>query len=384
VTLDIGRIREAEFPWAARGDQIFLNHAGTGPLPARTIRRLAELEALRGEPWRFDAELQFGTLDRSRELCAGLIGASPDEIALMVNTSYGLNLAARALPLAPGDVVVVPDREFPANMYPWLGIERSRGAVLRRIPCRGRLLDEEALLRALDEPRVRICAVSWISFETGMRADLATISAACRERGIHLVVDGIQGVGTTHIDVRALGIDVLACGAQKWLLAPWGSGFVYVRRELVQQLEPQDVGWMSCTGTDDFSRMLEYSVRYRDNARRFEVITLPYQDFGGLNASLSLFYEVGIGRVVGLVEERATQIVEWAQRTPGMTLVTPPERERRAGTIAVVPPDPVAASRRLEVAGVAHSLREGAIRLSPHFYTTAEELERALHVLGHG
>jgi selenocysteine lyase/cysteine desulfurase len=214
-----------------------------------------------------------------------------------------------------------------------------------------------------------------------MRADLGTIGDACRERGIFVVVDGIQGVGTTPVDVHSLGIDVLACGAQKWLLAPWGSGFVYVRRELVQQLEPQDVGWMSSTGTDDFSRMLEYAVRYRDNARRFEVITLPYQDFGGLNASLSLFYDVGLERVFALVEERATQIVEWARRTPGMTLVTPPERERRAGTISVVPPDPVDASRRLEAAAIAHSLREGAIRLSPHFYTTAEELDRALHTL---
>jgi cysteine desulfurase / selenocysteine lyase len=381
VTVDVVKVREREFPWAARGEQIFLNHAGTGPLPARTIRRLGELETLRGEPWRFDYHLQFGTLDRARALCAALIGATSDEIALMVNTSYGLNLAARALPLAPGDVVVVPDREFPANMYPWIGIERSRGAVVRRIPCAGRLLDEEALLRALDDPRVKICALSWISFETGMRADLATISAACRERGVFLVVDGIQGVGATPIDVHALGIDVLACGAQKWLLSPWGSGFVYVRRELVRTLEPQDVGWMSATGTDDFAKLLEYPTTYRDEARRFEVITLPYQDFGGLVTSLELFSELGLARVLALVQERATQIVEWAERTPGVGLVTPREPARRAGTIAVVPRDPEGASRRLEAAGVAHSLREGAIRLSPHFYTTPEEIERALALL---
>src|SRR6185369_13942747 len=103
-TLDA--LRNREFPWAVRGDQIFLNHASTGPLPERSVAELDALNRLRAEPWRFPAELQFGTAARSRELCARLIGASPSEIALMVNTSYGLNLAARTLPLVPGDVAI--------------------------------------------------------------------------------------------------------------------------------------------------------------------------------------------------------------------------------------------------------------------------------------
>jgi selenocysteine lyase/cysteine desulfurase len=377
----ISGLRAGEFPWTLRGDVSFLNHAGTGPLPARTLRALADFDRLRSQPWRIGHEYQFGVLARSRELCAQLIGAGHDEIALMVNTTYGINFAARALPLVPGDVVVSSDREFPANVYPWMALERVRGITFRQLPYRAGVADEEGILRALDDPRVRVLTISWVSFETGLKVDLARLGAACRERDIYFVVDAIQGVGAASLDVRACHIDILACGAQKWLLSPWGTGFLYVRRELVSGLEPNDVGWMSVRNSQDFTRLCDYELAYLDDARRFEVITLPFQDFAGLNASLSMFFEVGLDRVHALVAERATQIVEWATRKGDVQLVTPADPSRRAGTIAVVPRDPVAASARLEHGGVIHALREGAIRLSPHFYTSADEIERALALL---
>jgi selenocysteine lyase/cysteine desulfurase len=376
----LSRVRAGEFPWTFRRDVAFLNHAGTGPLPARTLRALGDFDRLRGQPWRISHEYQFGVLARSRELCARLIGADADEIALMVNTTYGINFAARALPLSPGDVVVSSDREFPANVYPWMALERARGIAFRQIPCRARVADEEGILRALDDPRVRVLTISWVSFETGFRVDLARLGAACRERGIFFVVDAIQGVGAAALDVHAAYVDILACGAQKWLLSPWGTGFLYVRRELVSRLEPNDVGWMSVRNSEDFTHLCDYELAFFDDARRFEVITLPFQDFAGMNASLSLFFEVGLERVYALVAERATQIVEWAAKRD-VQLVTPADGSRRAGTVAVVPPDPVAASRRLAHDGVVHALREGAIRLSPHFYTSPEEIDRALALL---
>jgi selenocysteine lyase/cysteine desulfurase len=374
-------LRAAEYPWTLRDDIAYLNHAGTGPLPARTVRALDDFDRRRAEPWRVGADYQFKTLVRSRELCAALIGAEPNEIALMVNTTYGINVAANALSLSAGDVVVSSDREFPANVYPWMALERTRGVRYRRIPCRDRLPDEEAILRALDEPRVRVLTISWVSFETGFKVDLARLGAACRERGIYFVVDAIQGVGAAPLDVRVCHADFLACGAQKWLLSPWGSGFLYVRQELISKLEPHDVGWMAVRNSQDFGRLCDYELEYLDDARRFEVITLPFQDFAGLNASLQLFLQVGLERVHAMVEERATQIVDWARRQAGVRLVTPADRARRAGTVSIIPPNPADASRRLAEGGVVHSLREGLIRLSPHFYTSAEEVERALALL---
>ena len=382
AVLDIDTIRATEFPWTARGDAIYLNHASTGPLPRRTLDAVAALDALRAEPWRLGADLQLSIVARARSLCARLVGADASEIALMTNTTHGINVAARALRLRAGDVVLTYDREFPANIYPWMALGGD-GVRLERIPCIGRgLPDEEALMAALERPEVRVVAISWVQFATGYRTDLARVGRRCRERGIHFVVDAMQGVGAATLDVRACGIDLLACGGQKWLLGPWGSGFLYVSRELVTRLEPSAVGWMAVRDSEDFTRLVEYDFTYRDDARRFEVATLPYQDFAGLSASVEMLLDVGLDRVERRIAGLADAIVAWASARDDIALVTPADRARRAGIVAVAPRDPVAATRRLAEAGVAHSLREGAIRLSPHFYNTPRELERALSILG--
>ncbi|MBC7788958.1 MAG: aminotransferase class V-fold PLP-dependent enzyme [Anaerolineae bacterium] len=381
MSYDVWELRSKEFPWAARGDAIYLNNASTGPLPVRTVEAQSSFTALRAEPFRMSDELQFGTIARSRALLAGLIGASPDEIALMVNTTYGINVAARALPLGEGDTVLTFDREFPANIYPWMALA-PLGVTLERIPCRDGLADEEALLLALDRPDVRAVTVSWVSFATGYRVDLGRIGRACRDRGIYFIVDAMQGLGALTLDVRECFVDVLACGGQKWLLSPWGTGFVYVRSELVTALEPSSVGWLAMRGSEDFTRLVDYDFTYWDDARRFEVITLPFQDFAGLNASLELLVELGPRRVEAYVASLVNMAVAWTRERTGVRLVTPMDPQRRAGIVAIAPADPPKASARLKQFGISHSLREGAIRLSPHCYNTEAEMERALEVLG--
>ena len=380
--IDLDNLRRTEFPWTATGEVAYLNHAGTGPLPERTVRALHAWDRVRAEPWRNTAKEQFGTLARSRELCARMIGAVPDEIAMMVNTTYGINVAASSIPLRAGEVIVTPDREFPANVYPWMALAERRGLTYRRVPYVNGLADEASLIRALDEPGVRVLSVSWVSFETGLKLDLQQLGAACRERGIYFVVDAIQGIGAAPISVRDCHIDFLACGGQKWLLSPWGTGFLYVRRELVQELVPHTVSWMAVKNSEDFTRLCDYDLNWFDDARRFEMITLPYQEFAGLNASLELFESVGWPVVHRLVADRADQLVRWAQGRSDITLVTPADPRRRAGVIAIRPADPVAASSRLHTAGVPHALREGMLRLAPHFYTSPDEIDRAVRHIG--
>src|SRR5436853_228769 len=201
-------------------------------------------------------ELQ-ACLQAARVAVARLLNADPSEIALATNTSHGLNLAASALPLQRGDVVLVSDREFPANVYPWM-LLKKQGVEVELAPCAPEGWPDEAyLVERLHDPRVRVLAVSFVQFSNGYRADLARLGVACRANGTFLVVDGIQGVGDSVLDVRETPVDILACGGQKWLLAPWGSGFVYVRRELISVLEPAVAGWMAFEGTDDLSRLTE-------------------------------------------------------------------------------------------------------------------------------
>lgn len=378
MTFDVERLRREEFPWTASGDCIYLNAASTGPLPERTVRAEQDFTRLRATPHRISQERQFAVLDTARDLIARLINAEVEEIALAINTSTGLNLAAWTLPLGPGDIVIIPDREFPANVYPWMAAAAARGFTLRRIPCRDGLLDEAALFQALDLPGVRVLALSWVGFATGVVADLEKFGAACRDRGVRFVVDAIQGLGALTLDVRRVNIDILACGAQKWLLSPWGSGFTYVRRELVRELAPQPVSWLSVAGSDDFSRLLQYDMTWRDDARRFEQITLPFQDFVGMVASLELLHELGPAAVSVHIRQRTAELLDAAE-SRGLPLVTP--RASHAGIACFRPSDAGALSKRLNEAGVAHSVREGTVRLSPHCYTTADEVRRVAELL---
>jgi selenocysteine lyase/cysteine desulfurase len=378
VTFDLHRLRREEFPWAEAGEAIYLNVASTGPLPERTIRAQQEFTRLRAAPHRLSHEAQFAVLDRSRALAAELIGANVRNVALAVNTGAGINLAAWGLPLGVGDVVVTPDLEFPANVYPWMAASRARGFELRQLPQPDGVLDDETLLASLEDPRVRVLALSWVGFATGVRADIDRLGASCRERGIWFVVDGIQGVGPLTLDVSRSKIDLLACGGQKWLLSPWGTGFTYVSDEAMERLTPQPVSWMAVRGSDDFSALLDYDLTWRDDARRFEQITLPFQDFAGMAASLALLNELGAASVATHVKEMVSLLASGAEQRD-ISVVAPPGR--RAGIVTVRPSNVQAASERLSNALVTHSVREGTIRLSPHCYSTASEIDSALMAL---
>jgi selenocysteine lyase/cysteine desulfurase len=381
MTYDVDALRRDEFPWALAGDTIYLNNASTGPLPERTVRVATEWARLRATPHKVAFDRQFGTLEKGRELIARLIGADATEIALATNTTFGVNLAAFALPLKKGDVVLSPDKEFPANVYPWMALAARKGVEYRMLQCDDDVLDVERLARELEDDRVRCVTVSWVQAVSGARVDLEALGALCKSRGVFFVVDAIQGLSAIQVDLSKIHVDIFCSGAQKWLVGPWGAGFVYVRKELIPQLEPHDVSWMAVRGADDFTKLLDYDFTWRDSARKFEFITLPYQDIAAMNASLELIHELGPANVSAHTLRLAQSIVDWASDRDDVSLVTPSDANRRAGIIAVRPKDPRAASERLTAAGVVHSLRESGIRLSPHFYNTQEEIQRVLEIL---
>ncbi len=382
MSYDLTALREREFPWAARGEAIYLNNASTGPVPARSCEQVNAFNERRTKPYTISDDDEMATVRKSRELAARLIGASPEEIGCMVNTSYGVNVAARSLPLGDGDLVLSYGREFPANVYPWMALER-RGVRFEQIPCgTDGLPQEDRLYESLDRKGVKAVAVSWVQFANGYTTDLAALGRECHARGIFLAVDAIQGLGARTLDVRECDVDVLACGGQKWLLSPWGTGFVYVKKELIQRMEPGVVGWMATRGSEDFSRLVDYDFTYYDDARRFEVVTLPYQDFAGFNSSLEMLLELGPEAVERHIAGLVDIAVEWAGSRRDVRLITPADPARRAGIVAMIPNGDVrAASERLTRAKVAHSLREGAIRFAPHCYNTEEEVRTALAVM---
>jgi len=373
-------LRAAEFPWTA--DTVYLNNASIGPIPERTRRALDAFTAKRTAPHLLPDRELFAGLAAARLGLAHLLNADPGEIALATNTGFGLHLAARALPLKRGEIVLLSDKEFPANVYPWLLLKKE-GIRVEMAPCGPEgWPDEDRLLERLRDPRVRVLAISFVQFSNGYRADLRKLGAAARANGTYLVVDGIQGVGNSVLDVRETPVDILACGGQKWLLSPWGSGFVYVRKELIPALEPAVTGWMAFEGTDDFSRLTEYNPTFRADARRFEMVTLPFQDFFGMTASLGLLLEIGIRDIAVVTRAAHAPVVRWAEER-GVRIVSPlDERHRSAILCVALPPSKAAeAFHGVKRARIVCSLREGAIRLSPHVYNTVEEMEKVVEVL---
>ncbi len=374
---DVRALRAAEFPGADR--QIYLNHASTGPLPERARRALAAFLQDRGLPFRLPDERLQAILADGRQRAARLINADIGEIALATNTSFGLNLAARMLPFEPGDIVLVSDHEFPANVFPWRRLS-DRGVRMELVPVTAAGWPDEARIEArMQHPKVRALAISHVQFHNGYAADLDRLSRVARDSRTWLVVDAIQALGQLPFDVRKTPVDILACGAQKWLLSPWGSGFMYVRRELVPELVSPLAGWSAFEGTANYTTLCDYHGALRNDARRFELITLPFQDILGMTHALDLLDEVGVARIARHLEAIGQPVLEWADRR-GVRVVSP-RGPRSSGMICLSAADLRGGPEALQTAGVATSVREGALRLAPHCYNTLEEMSRVADLL---
>lgn len=380
--LDVRALREREFPHLD-GHPPYLNAASVAPLPERARRAADAYNARRAAVHQLRGADFEPTLQRARAAAARLVSAvSADEIALLPNTSYGLNLAAQALHLEEGRRIVVSANEFPANVYPWvkLAIEGRARVDVVRPDALGRP-DEDRLLEEIAAGDVAIFALSAVQFATGWNADLAKFGRACREHGTWFVVDAIQALGCIPVDVRAADVDVLATAGHKWLCGPFGTGFAYVRGELAGQLEPPVVGWTAMEASADLERCVDYRWELVPTARRFEVSTQAWQDVAGFGESMELLLETGIERIRDHVFGLIDPLAQWLGGREDATIVSPMDAARRSGVFCFRLGDTERAYAALHRAGVRCALREGAIRIAPHLYNTAEEIAAVMDVL---
>jgi len=355
----------------------YIDHAAVAPIsgPAQqAIARWGEQAAREGDTiypeW-------MEKLESLRSCTAAMVGAEPEEIALVPNTTSGITLIAEGLPWEPGDNVVTRDDEFPSNQYPWLNLA-DRGVETRRVPTEGGKLDLNRLADACDE-RTRIITISWVAFANGWRHDVAELAELAHDQGALFFLDAIQGLGVYPLDVKQAGVDFLAADGHKWLLGPEGAGVFYVRREHLDWLRPLGVGWNSVKHSSDFSRI---ELDLRDTAVRYEGGTPNTPGFIGLDASVRLLTEFGMEAISSRVNEisdlacqRLTEI--------GAKVLSHRDGEHRSGIVAFDPPhgDPEAARQACFEQGVALSCRGGRLRISPHAYNDASDIERLIDVL---
>ena len=364
------------FPIAKR--LAVFNHAGVSPLNTRAV---AAMNAFNEQCLMFSLnefrDETTTTLNDLRQRFATLVNArSIDEIVLMPNTAAGINTAALSLPLRPGDNVLVLDGDYPANIYPWMNLSH-RGVLTKFVPARNGGLDLDVLVSRIDS-HTRVIAMSTVVFATGFRNDLVAVGQICKERGIFFVVDGIQSLGALPFDVQAANVDFLAAGSQKWLLGPIGGGFMYVRREILDQLVPG--AYVGAASTVDPWNFLDYNFTPLPTAERFNLGSQNMLGMYGVRASLEMIQEAGIEHVAERVLMLAGVAIGDLQER-GFTLSASTAPEHRSGIVIPEVADPVAACAKLEAAGIICIPRGKGVRIAPHFYNTEEEVLRVGKVL---
>ena len=332
----------------------------------------------------------------ARPPLARLINADEDDIALMESTSQGMSLVANAIPFKRGDRVVVCDLEFVAVALPWVQKQQEIGIEIDVVPNRNGQVLIEDIAEAITA-NTRVVAISSVQWSNGYLCDLDALSRVCRERGVFLIVDAIQQIGAIPLDVQKTPVDALACGGHKWLLAPFGCGFVYLSKEFrarvkpplagyLSEVEPEG-GWGAYFQTPTIKPVRNYD--FVDAARRWEAGgTANYPGAIALAESVGLINEIGIGNVGEHVLCLTDYLIDNLQQQ-GVEIVTPLERRNRSSIVTFTMGEVnqnVALVDYLQQHKVLVSLRYtsgvGGVRVACHLFNNREDIGRLVEVTG--
>jgi selenocysteine lyase/cysteine desulfurase len=353
-----------------------LNHCSQAPQTDPT-RAAAEAYLDSWNERGMDWDYWMAEVERARAAFARLIGAAPDEVAITSSVSEGVSALASALDFGGARcTVVTTEAEFPTVGHVWLAQER-RGGRITWVPVRRGVVELEDYDAVLDDSTLVVSATHGY-YQTGFKQDLAAIAGRAHAAGALLLVDAYQTLGTTPVDVKALGIDALACGALKFLMGIPGIAFLYVRRELAETLRPTVTGW--------FGRKDPFAFRVREldwaaGARRFDAGTPPVFAAYVARAGLEIIEQVGPARIERWTEALSRHLIEGGRERGLEPLGTADPRRKTPTTAYRCPVDSHAVEAALRRRGVIASARGPAIRLAPHFYSTRGDLDAGLDAL---
>jgi selenocysteine lyase/cysteine desulfurase len=303
---------------------------------------------------------------------------SSERITFQSNTSAGLSVVAQGLNWSKGDEILIPDVEFPSNVYPWQTVAQEKQLQITRIPTKhGRLTANH--IEEYITPHTKLLALSAVQFLSGYRADLQTIGTLCKDRDIWFVVDGIQAVGAVQIDVSQMHIDALAGGGHKWLMSPMGMGYLYVSESMQSAIHKQSVGWLS---VEEPWELFNTDQSLHPHAQRFELGTPNMYGIHGMLAAVRLHLELGPDSI----EHQLSKLTQFLLRhTPSyLKPVTPEDNTQRAGIVSFQLPgqvDPEELKAHLQHHQIDIAIRQGLLRIAPHFYITISELNILIEVL---
>jgi cysteine desulfurase / selenocysteine lyase len=361
---------------------IYLDCAYQGPFPRVTAARIQQAVELKCHPERLEAPEYFDLPERVRARLSRIVGADTSEVALTNSATQGIGMVAAGWDLSPGDDVVIASTNFPSNLFTWLHLRRLGVTVSVLNPAAG-YVSAEDVARTLT-PRTRILALDWVGYTTGARIDLGALGNLIHSLGGIFVVDGTQGVGALELAVHDLPVDVVAAAAYKWLLGPYGTGFAYIKKEVLDRLQLHVLNWLTLEGSDNFDALPKDRFSLPNSAKMFDVPETPnFLNLYGLEASLEFIERVGVKTVrehcVRLLDRLAEglrglgyELSAAAQPEHGSTIL---------GFSAGSPELTERLHRQLRAENMAVSLRQGVIRVSPHLYNSEADIDRLLSLV---
>jgi len=363
------KIRE-QFPITR--NKVFLNHAAMSPFP----KPVADAVCKCTEDFSNFGETSMEWVDCGKPLFAKLIGAQLEEIALVENTSVGLNIAANVLHYPQGSKIVTTDLEYPSVVYPWL--RKSLGVKVHYVKnVNGKILLED-IEKAVDDRTVAV-TISHVEYVNGFRNNLRALSEIAHKHGAYLIVDAIQSAGVIPLDVKRDDVDFLTTACYKWLLSPPGIGYLYVKDELIEKFEPPFVGWASVKPevfeTTDFWDI--WSLRLSETASRFEVGSPSIIGLIGAKEAMKMLLNFGIENIENRIMRLTSHLIE-AIKDLSLKLQTPEELQYRSGIINFKIDKAKEIAQILNKKGIIVSARSNGIRVSPHFYNTEEEVDKLI------
>jgi cysteine desulfurase/selenocysteine lyase len=363
-----------EFP--VTDEFIFFDHARVAPLPERVRKKVTTF---------VDDATLFGTvhyqtwileLERTRKKFAQLINADIDEVAFVKNTSEGISIVANGFDWQPGDNVVIPDIEFPANVYPWWNL-KQRGVETRMVKSiEGRVLFDD-LAKQVDD-RTRILSISSVECNSGFRSDLNRLGAFCKEKGVLFFVDAIQSLGVIPMDVKKDHIDFLSADGHKWMLSVEGLGGFYISKEVVDKIRPVTMGWGNVVNAENF---MDYDFTLKKDAKKFEEGTPNTMSIHAFGAALDLLLEAGIGNIENRVMNLGDCIITELNRRD-IRIYSSTFLEERSGNISFTLDKDVGPLYSYMLDNkVKLTVRDGLVRFSPHFYNSEDEILKVFDLL---
>jgi selenocysteine lyase/cysteine desulfurase len=357
----------------------YLNCAYTAPLLKASRAAGEEALAAKSAPWRITAAHFFENLEEVRGLFAGLVGSNADHVAIIPAASYGIALAARNLPVSPGQEIVVIQDQFPSNIYSWQRLARDRNGLVHVV---ARPPDHDwtaAVIDAIGE-KTAIAALPNCHWTDGTLLDLPRIANVCRKHGAALVIDGSQSLGALPFSVKDVQPDFLVTTAHKWLMGPYSFGFCYIDPKW-QNGVPLEENWLNRAGSEDFSKLVDYRDDYQPGARRFDVGEASNFSLAPIAAaSLRQLLAWDVRRIADTLKAKTDRI---AQAAEALAFQVPPAKARGPHMIGLTRPQgiPRDLPARLAQAQVYVSIRGRSIRVAPHLYNTAKDLDRFFDVL---